>query len=127
MMSSMYNKKQIGSWGEKIAYYYLQQNDYKIIETNFKCKLGEIDIIAWDNLNKELVFVEVKTRTNYNYGEPAEAVNYQKKKHILKTSQYYLYIKNIFECYIRYDVIEVMYQYGKAKLNHLKDVDIHSK
>ena len=52
---------------------------------------------------------------------------YKKKKHILKTSQYYLYIKNIFECYIRYDVIEVMYQYGKAKLNHLKDVDIHSK
>lgn len=120
----MHSKKQIGIFGEKIAYNYLQKNNYRIIETNFRCKQGEIDIIAWDNVQEELVFVEVKTRTNYNYGTPAEAIDYKKRNHILKTTQYYLYIKKIEKCSIRFDAVEIVIYNGKIGLNHLKNIDV---
>ena len=87
------NKKQLGDFGEKIACKYLKRLNYKLIETNFRSKQGEIDIIAEDN--KELVFIEVKTRHNTKYGKAIEAVNYQKQKHIYKTAEYYIYKNSI--------------------------------
>ena len=59
---------------------YLENNYYQIIEKNFYCRFGEIDIIAIDKKENELVFIEVKTRTNLLYGIPIEAVNYNKIK-----------------------------------------------
>lgn len=87
------NKKELGDTGEKIARLYLEKNNYKIIETNFRCKQGEIDIIAKDI--KELVFIEVKTRKSIKYGKPVDAVNYYKKNHIYKTAEYYIFKNNI--------------------------------
>jgi len=63
----MYFKQSIGKLGEDIACLYLEKNNYKIIKRNFRCKQGELDIIAF-NLKKELIFIEVKTRNNINYG-----------------------------------------------------------
>ena len=68
----MYYKQTEGKSGEDAAVYYLTNLGYLIICRNFKCMQGEIDIIAKDG--KNLVFVEVKTRTNTKYGEPKEAV-----------------------------------------------------
>ena len=81
----MYLKK-MGMLGEKIASQYLEKEGYFIIEKNFSCKQGEIDIIAKDTKSKELVFLEVKTRTNYKYGKPVEAVDEKKQKHYLSDS-----------------------------------------
>ena len=83
---------------------------------------GEIDIIAYDVKNKELVFFEVKTRTNFNYGFPVEAVNIQKQKHIINCVKYYIYSRNIQNTFIRIDVIEIVVNKGKYKLNHLQKV-----
>ena len=74
----MYIRHEIGKLGEELAVGYLQKQNYKIIERNFECRQGEIDIIALDK--NELVFIEVKTRTSIKYGKPAEAVNQIKKK-----------------------------------------------
>ena len=74
------NKKEIGNNGENKAQEYLERIGYFIVGRNFKCKFGEIDIIAIDK--NELVFVEVKTRGSKKYGEAREAVNKYKKKHI---------------------------------------------
>ena len=82
------------------------------------CKQGEIDIIAKDN--DEYVFVEVKTRSNRCYGRPSEAVNDFKKKHILKSTKYYLYLHKLEDKFIRFDVIEVYLYNHKYKINHLK-------
>ena len=76
----MYEKHEIGKLGEDIACKYLLQQNYKIIERNFLCKQGEIDIIARDE--KYLVFIEVKTRSNVLYGKPIDAVDRTKEKHI---------------------------------------------
>lgn len=114
----MYKRHLIGKYGEEIAVEYLENNKYKIIETNFSCKQGEIDIIAKDK--KEIVFIEVKTRTNIMYGRPADAVTYYKKKHILQSIQYYLYIKKLENEFVRIDIIEIYIKNNKYKINHIK-------
>ena len=114
----MYYKHETGSEGEKIATNYLEQKGYTILERNFSCKQGEIDIIALDN--QEIVFIEVKTRTNTNYGLASEAVNKQKKKHLIKAIKYYIHIRNLENEYIRIDVIEIYIKNRKVYVNHIK-------
>lgn len=78
----MYYKQETGKTGEDISTEYLEKNGYQIIERNFRCNQGEIDIIAIQK--NEIIFIEVKTRSNAHYGLPAEAVNIPKKKHLKK-------------------------------------------
>ena len=116
----MYVKHEIGKIGEALASKYLQDNGYKIIERNFKCRQGEIDIIT--EYKEELIFIEVKTRTNLKYGKPIEAVNQIKEKHIKKATSYYLYKNNKENERIRIDVIEVYYLKDKYRINHIKQI-----
>ena len=112
------NNREIGKIGEDIATQYLEKIGYQIVEKNFQCKLGEIDIIAKDK--DEVVFVEVKSRKILSYGKPADAVNGIKKKHIYRTAQYYLLIHNQLDVYTRIDVIEIYLNEEKYRLNHIK-------
>ena len=114
----MYQKHEIGKIGEDIAVRYLQEQGYLIVERNFQCKQGEIDIIAKDK--EEIVFLEVKTRTNESYGKPKEAVNVTKKKHIYNSAGYYVYLQHLENKPIRIDVIEIYKKKEKYILNHIK-------
>jgi putative endonuclease len=118
----MYARHVIGKEGENIAVKFLIQKGYKIIERNFQCRQGEIDIIASDK--NEIVIIEVKTRKCLKYGKPAEAVNENKQKHIYKAAEYYLYIKNLEKKYVRIDVIEVYIKEDKYYINHIKNMNI---
>ncbi len=120
----MYDKQTIGKLGENISCDYLEDNNYKILDRNFNCRQGEIDIVAYDIKNNEVVFFEVKTRTSFNFGFPSEAVNNLKQKHILNSVKYYLYCKGLEDSFIRIDVIEIMVdiEHHRYKLNHLKGV-----
>lgn len=118
----MLSKKKLGTIGEDISCKYLEKIGYKIIERNFTCRQGEIDIIAKDK--EEFVFIEVKTRRNYLYGQAKEAVNEPKQKHILKSTKYYLYIHKLDNAFIRFDVIEIYYIKNKIKLKHIKQVEL---
>lgn len=88
------------------------------MERNFNCNLGEIDIITLDK--NEIVFVEVKTRSNLNYGFASEAVNQIKKKHLINTIKYYLHIRNLENEFIRIDVIEVYIKKSRTYVHHIK-------
>lgn len=114
----MYINQEIGKLGEDIATHYLKQNGYTILDRNFECRQGEIDIIAIDK--REIVFIEVKTRTSNKYGTPSEAVNKIKQKHMLQTIKYYLYIRNLSDEFVRIDVIEVYIKDNVYKVNHIK-------
>ncbi len=98
---------------------YLQKNNYKILERNFNCNQGEIDIIAKDNKTKEIVFLEVKTRSGKKYGRGLEAINAYKLKHIRNSAKYYLYINKI-TLNIRFDAIEI--DLKLKRLNHVKQI-----
>ncbi len=118
----MYDKKKLGNFGEDLACRYLEKYDYNVLERNFSCRQGEIDIIAYDMKKREIAFIEVKTRTSFNYGFPSEAVNKYKRIHILNSIKYYLYLKNLENVFVRIDVIEIVLNRDKYKLNHLKGV-----
>ena len=119
------NKDKLGKLGEDIAIKYLVNNNYKIITRNFRYKQGEIDIIAKDR--DEWAFIEVKTRSNLNYGRPSDAVDEYKKKHIYKGARYFTYINGLENDYIRFDVIEIYFLNNKIKINHIKSIDINKK
>lgn len=116
----MDKRQEIGKKGEKITEKFLKQNGYTIKERNFRTRHGEIDIIAAKE--SQLIFIEVKTRTNNNYGFASEAIDKRKQIKIYNTAKYYLYTNNISETQIRIDAIEVYFLKNKIKINHIKQV-----
>lgn len=114
------NKRRFGIIGEKIAQGYLDNKGYEIIESNYYTKRGEIDIICQkDNC---IIFVEVKTRTNLNFGTPAMAINSTKKKHIRSAAKIFLYVNRLQKYDVRFDVVEVFINDGKCKINHIEGI-----
>ena len=84
---------------------YLTEKGYEILEYNYRCKLGEIDIIARDG--DYLVFCEVKYRADDRKGTPAEAVDYAKQRVISKSALYYMTVNGIDEIPCRFDVVSI--------------------
>lgn len=113
------NNKNLGAVGENLAAIFLTKSGYKIIERNYKIKIGEIDIIAQ---NKEyIVFIEVKTRTGTKHGLPCQSVNFKKQTVIGKVASVYLAQRHIENKSCRFDVIEVLHQGSKDLINHIID------
>ena len=100
-----YNKRQIGTEKEQLAGAYLEKNGYEIIEYNFRCRQGEIDIIAKDG--EYLVFCEVKYRSGSKSGTPFEAVDYKKQRIISRCAYFYIMKKHWEYLPCRFDVISV--------------------
>jgi putative endonuclease len=95
----------LGKFGEKIASEYLQKKGFKIISTNFKKKHGDIDIVAYDH--ETLVFIEVKTRSNDEYGQPEDTINTYKIKRLIQSANYYCLTNNIRNKSLRIDIISI--------------------
>ena len=108
-------KKLFGRAGELKAVDYLKGKGYKILETNFKTRIGEIDIIAQDD--EYTVFVEVKTRVDDAYGAPSEAVGKRKREKYEKVATEYLIKNKNTDVPCRFDVIEI----ENGKINHITD------
>ncbi len=106
-------KKLLGRAGEKLAVDFLKKKGFKILKTNYKVPVGEIDIIAQDG--DAIVFIEVKTRTNDNYGMPCEAVDRKKQEKYYKTATFYLQKEKKTDSSCRFDVIEI----ENGQINHI--------
>ena len=107
-------KRRLGFWGESKAANYLKRNGYKILERNFRCPFGEVDIIA--EMVDVTAFVEVKTRTNDNYGQPNEAVGRDRQTRYKNCARFYFSGREI-DCTVRFDIIEVT----KNGINHIEN------
>lgn len=108
----------IGHRGETAACKYLKQNGYKILKRNYRKKYGEIDIVA--QKSDLISFVEVKTRSNKDFGLACEAVTKAKKDRIIKTAQTYINEYKI-DCNFSFDVIEIYHNFGKIeKIEHIE-------
>lgn len=100
------NKRLEGSQKEDLAAVHLQEQGMRIVERNFRCRQGEIDIIGYEN--GYLVFVEVKYRRTGKSGNAAEAVGLQKQKVICRTADFYRYLHRKGEdTAVRYDVVAI--------------------
>lgn len=82
------DRRVLGQIGENTAADVLRAKGYRILRQNYRCSYGEIDIIA--ERAGELSFVEVKTRQNFHFGRPCEAITEEKKSHIRKAARCYL-------------------------------------
>lgn len=104
-----------GKAGENLAAKFLKKNGYEIIKRNYTNEYGEIDIIAAHD--GYLIFVEVKTRLNTEFGFPAEAVNSHKIRKISQVASVYIHSKNLYDYPVRFDVIEVC----DGEINHIEN------
>lgn len=94
-----------GNEGEKIAADFLEKNGYRIIDKNFRCPLGEIDIVAREK--GAIVFVEVKTRKSSKLGYPEQAVGIRKQKKMSQLALWFLQKKKIIDASARFDVVAI--------------------
>jgi putative endonuclease len=108
----------LGSGGERAAADYLRERGYIVLERNFRCRGGEIDIIALDG--GVLVFVEVKVRRTLSRGAPIEAVTLVKQARVRRAAQEYLTFCGRVFARIRFDVISVMKTPKTTDITHLK-------
>ena len=116
----MLNQKQrFGKDSETLAVDFLRKQGYKIIETNYRTKLGEIDIIARDR--DTLAFVEVKARRSDRYGVPKYAVTAQKKKKISMAALWYLKTTDQFNQKARFDVVGIFFQTSTPRIEIIKN------
>lgn len=107
-----YNKV-LGKVGEDAAEKFLKGKGYKILDRNFNCRFGELDIIAMDG--NCLVFAEVKTRSTKKYGAPQNAVNYRKQNHLKLSARFYIEKERLNNYIARFDIVEIFVKFADNK------------
>jgi len=100
------SRQSIGRIGEKIALFYLKEKGYKLLEKNFHCRWGEIDLIF--KKDDKIIFVEVKTRIGDKKGKPYEAVNFYKIKYLKRAINFYLLKKKYFQYKLSLEIVSVI-------------------
>lgn len=114
--------KGTGELGEEVAVNFLAARHYQIVERNYRCKGGEVDIIARDPDNSSLVFVEVKARRSLSYGVPQLAVTPFKQRQISKAALTWLAKKRLHDTNARFDVIAILlHTDGQHAIEHIKN------
>lgn len=111
------NNLKVGVTGESLVVNYLKKNNYKVLQSNYKNKIGEIDVICFDKTTIEIVFIEVKTRSSLAFGLPSEAVNFKKQNKIRNVASFYLLSNKKFNEKVRFDVLEIL---NNEIYNHIK-------
>lgn len=114
----MNGKRLIGDTGESAVAKYLKRRLYRLVETNYSCRFGEIDIIA--RKGKYICFVEVKTRAPDSKERPAAAVNSAKQRRIIAAAQCWLAARRT-QLQPRFDVAEVVLDGKKTRINYIEN------
>lgn len=112
-------KARLGRRAEIKAAGELGKRGYRIIDSNYRCKLGEIDLIAMDG--DTMVFVEVRSRTTTYFGPPSETVNFIKQQKIIRSARVYLMQKNKHDIPCRFDVVEVVFNDKDVQIEVIKN------
>jgi putative endonuclease len=109
----------VGRTGEDAAVQYLLQRGYYILERNYRCRFGEIDLVARDG--DTLTFIEVKTRRSRTFGPAAAAVTHTKQRHLIKASQMYMVQHGKREVLCRFDVVTIDMDGQESRIELIKD------
>jgi putative endonuclease len=100
------SRRKLGVYGEKLALEHLIALDYALLQCNWRCRTGELDIIVYDG--QTLVFVEVRTRrATGRFGTPQESVDLRKQRQVRETAQVYMHLHQKHDNKIRFDLISV--------------------
>jgi putative endonuclease len=107
----------LGREGEALAEGYLKKKGYKVLERNYRCPMGEVDLIALDG--RVVVFVEVKTRSDDRFGAPLEAVHRHKQKKMTQTALFFLSQYGLHEREARFDVVAISRHNQQSSIEHV--------
>jgi putative endonuclease len=110
------NNRVFGNQGETVAEKYLRRKGYRLVCKNFRTRIGEIDIIV--SKGNYLIFCEVKTRKNTNFGMPFEAVDERKQKKIRKVAQLFMQQKSYKKNDVRFDVLSISERNERYEIEH---------
>ncbi len=112
-------RRTLGEEGERAAERFLRQQRYTILARNYRCPGGEVDLIGLDATT--VVFVEVKTRTQADFGTPFEAVDRRKQHQIQRAAQFYLAENRLHDRDARFDVVGVRWENGAARCELIRN------
>jgi putative endonuclease len=118
----MAEHNELGKKGEKLAIDFLIENDYKILEKNYRYLKAEVDIIA--RKKDVLVVVEVKTRSSDYFGNPQDFITQKKIKLLVSAMDYYVVQRDL-EVEVRFDIIAIIHQKDRTKIEHLENAFFH--
>jgi putative endonuclease len=118
----MSQHNELGEKGEKLAIDFLIENDYKILEKNYRYLKAEVDIIAIKN--NVLAVVEVKTRSTDYFGNPQDFITPKKIKLLVSAIDYYVVQRDL-DVEVRFDVIAIIHQKNNTKIEHLENAFLH--
>lgn len=108
--------REIGLQAEQVACHFLEKNGLKLLARNYRCTFGEIDLIMRDN--NDIVFVEVRKRTNIDFGSAVESVTLTKQRKVIKAAMHYLQKLRWFDkVHCRFDIIGI----SQGQMEWLKD------
>ncbi len=113
------SKHELGKYGERIARKYLRKKGYLILEDNYKCMYGEIDIIAKES--DCIVFVEVKTRRKDYQIKPEDSIGVEKKRHLIKAAEFYLNKMRNDNVNYRFDIVSIEFDNQKPEIYIIND------
>lgn len=111
-------KRDLGRLGEQMAEAFLCARQYRMIARNYRCPLGEIDLVVRDG--PTLVFVEVRSQTGQAFGDPLESVTLRKQRQIAKAAAHYVMAHRLEEQPMRFDVIGIRWIDGMPHFSHVK-------
>ncbi|MBN2271258.1 MAG: YraN family protein [Sedimentisphaerales bacterium] len=115
------DRQSLGRWGEKRAEKLLRAKGFKTLTRNFSCKTGEIDLVMVD-VDSALVFVEVRTKADEQFGPPEQSVTPSKKIKLVRTARYFLASHDIADCPFRFDVVAIVLPpKGPARIEHYQN------
>ena len=113
-------RAQLGDWGEELAGRFLEERGYCILDTKYRCRFGEVDIVARDG--EELVFVEVRTRRGGGFGAPEESLSAAKMRRLVTTCEDYIQRRTGEHTEWRIDLVCVHLDRGREapRIHHLR-------
>jgi putative endonuclease len=109
----------LGKEGERIAELFLRKKGYKLVERNYRCAAGELDLVMLDH--RVIVFVEVKTRTGIGYGTPLEAVESRKQQKMIYAAQFFISAKKLGQREGRFDVVGISWAGAQPLVEHIEN------
>lgn len=118
-MPTANHKQLLGKEGERIAETYLKKKGYKLVERNYRCPAGELDLIALDR--HVVVFIEVKTRTDDRFGGPLDSVHWRKQQKMIRAAQFFLSQQRLHQREARFDVVGITFTDQRPLVEHVQN------
>jgi len=112
-------KQVVGREGEQIAESFLKKKGYRMVERNYRCRVGEVDLIALDR--RVIVFVEVKARNDGSFGSPLESVHPRKQKRMTKAALFFLTEHKLHHRDARFDVVGISFAGREPMVEHIEN------